>query len=382
VKFVYHHRTRAEDVEGVHIRGIVDGLRNLGHAVDVVAPPGVGVGSAAPKPNGVKKKRSSPWSLLARRAPELVFESAEVGYNAYALPSLLKKIRGADAIYERYALFLGAGVAAAEIARLPLILEVNDSAVVNRIRPLHLRAAARRFERYIWQRADAIVTITSYFRDLIIEAGVAPERVHVMPNAVDAAQFATLPDGAPARARLGVTGDVTIGYIGAINFWRRVDLLVRAFARMTARAKLVFVGAGPDEDKARALAQDLGVADRVIFAGRAAHADIPLLLQAMDIACIPHSNVYGSPMKLFEYMAAGRSIVAPWLPPIVEGLGDTGVTFAPLDESRLAAALDALAADPVRRAALGAAARSRALGEFVWSRHAERVVDIARSARI
>jgi glycosyltransferase involved in cell wall biosynthesis len=195
-----------------------------------------------------------------------------------------------------------------------------------------------------------------------------------MPNAVDAAAFATLPDGAPARARLGLTGDVTIGYIGAINFWRRVDLLVRAFARMKAPAKLVFIGSGPDEDKAKQLAAELGVADRVVFAGRAPHADIPLLLQAMDITCIPHSNVYGSPMKLFEYMAAGRAVVAPWLPPIVEGLGGTGLTFAPLDEAALAATLEALVADPVRRADLGAAARRRALGEFVWSRH-----DIARS---
>ena len=389
---LYHHRTRGEDVEAVHIRGIVHGLRNLGHAVDVVSPPGVSIEEkAAPateshgaaKPVSAKKKKASPWSLLSRNAPEALFESVEVAYNAYAWPALESRIltRRYGLLYERYALFSLAGVLTAHRHRMPIILEVNDSAVVNRIRPLKLQAAARRVERFVWNRADAIVTITHYFRDLILEAGVAPERVHVIPNAVDDRAFGTLPDGSALRRKLGLEGKVTIGYVGAINFWRRLDLLVGAFAQLAGKypdAHLVLIGDGPDKQGVAEQADKLGLTGRVTFTGKVAHAQIPEHLAALDVAVIPHSNTYGSPMKLFEYMAAGKLVVAPWLPPIVSVIGedDGGVLFPPLDQGGLERALDGLLGDAARRARLGARAREKVLADYVWKRHAQTILDI------
>ncbi len=389
---LYHHRTRGEDVEAVHIRGIVNGLRGLGHHVDVVSPPGVDVERthAAPKPtpNAATQKKSksrrwSPWSLISGKAPEVLFEGAEVAYNAFAWPALEARLARRDygLLYERYALFSLAGVMTAARHRTPIILEVNDSAVVSRIRPLRMQAAARRVERFVWNRADAIVTITSYFRDLILETGVAAERVHVIPNAVDDAAFSALPDPEPVRARLGLVGKVSVGYVGAINFWRRLDLLIAAFAPLAARyptAQLVLIGDGPDRAGVAEQARALGVGDRVTFVGKVPHAEIPAHLAALDIAVIPHSNAYGSPMKLFEYMAAGKLVVAPWLPPIVSVIGadDGGVLFPPLDQDGLQRALDGLLGDAERRAQLGARAREKVLGGYVWRRHAQTILDI------
>jgi glycosyltransferase involved in cell wall biosynthesis len=382
---LYHHRTRGEDVEGVHIRGIVHALRALGHQVDVVSPPGVDVDREKPQKaaTAAPKKRASPWSLVSKKAPELMFEAAEMAYNAYAAPALAARLARTDyrLLYERYALFSVAGVLTAERRGLPFILEVNDSAVVSRIRPLKLQAAARRIERFVWNRADAIVTITGYFRDLIVEAGVPPERVHVIPNAVDSAAFADPPDGRAVREKLGLAGKVTIGYVGAINFWRRVDLLIEAFAELAPKhpdAHLVLIGEGPDRQAVADSARAAGLQDRVHLPGKVPHAEIPAHLAALDITVIPHSNTYGSPMKLFEYMAAGRVVVAPWLPPIVEVIGDDdgGVLYAPLDRSALVRALDGLLADPARRIALGARAREKALAGYVWQRHAQTILDI------
>jgi len=387
VKVLYHHRTRGTDVEAVHIRGVVDGLTALGHEVEMVAPPGVSVTRpervATTVVEPAPKKRLSPWSTLAKRAPQSVFEAAELGYNAWALPSLEAHLSGVDFIYERYALFLVAGVVAARHRRVPLILEVNDSAVVSRIRPLGWQAAARRVERFVWQRADAVITVTGYFRDLIIEAGVDPGRVLVMPNAVDEAAFATLPDGQDVRARLGLQGKVTIGYVGAMNYWRRVDLLVRAFARLEQpNAQLVLVGDGPDADGVRQLAASLGIADRVTLTGAVPHAQIPAHLAALDIAVIPHSNIYGSPMKLFEYMASGKVVVAPWLPPIATIVDDESARLVPpLDEPALTRALDSLVADPDLRRRLGTRARALALQKHVWRHHAEDIAALGASLR-
>ncbi|MSP62765.1 MAG: glycosyltransferase WbuB [Myxococcales bacterium] len=394
---LYHHRTRAEDVEGVHIRGIIGAMRALGHRVDVVSPPGVniereaatapGAVDAQPRPPG-----RSPWSVVSRHAPEALFESIEMAYNAYAWPALEAQLSRRDygLLYERYALFMLAGVMTARRRRIPIILEVNDSALVDRIRPLRLQAAARRVERFIWRSADAIVTITSYFRDLIIEAGVPEERIQVVPNAVDDRAFATLQGGGEVRHHLRLDGRVVVGYVGALNHWRRLDLLLGAFAGLAARhptAHLLVIGDGPDRSALEEAVRAGGLEARATFTGKVPHARIAEHLGAIDIAVIPHSNDYGSPMKLFEYMAAGRLVVAPWLPPIVSVIGedDGGVLFRPLDQDALAHALDGLLGDPERRAHLGARAREKVLADYVWRRHGGTILGIhaalARAAR-
>ena len=129
MNILYHHRTRAEDVEGVHIRGMVHALRDAGHAVDVLSPPGVDPEAGGAVRHGgaaaTKKVRArapgSPWSLLSRHAPESVFEAAEVGYNGYALPRIAARLRRLEygMLYERYALFSIAGAIAARQRGVP-----------------------------------------------------------------------------------------------------------------------------------------------------------------------------------------------------------------------------------------------------------------------
>ncbi len=366
---LYHHRTRAQDVEGVHIRGMVNAFRELGHTVDIVAPPGV---THEPRAQAAAANgKLARWSAFAREAPESLFEVAEVAYNAYALPALERRLRERDYsfVFERYALFLGAGVVAAAHRHLPIILEVNDSARVDRIRTAHWKRAAFEAERRIWRSASAIVTVSSVFRDIVIDAGVPAERVHVIPNAVDARAFAELPDGAATRRELGLDG-VVIGYIGALNGWRRVDLLLDVFARRQLDASVLVIGAGRDRP-----ARERGADRRVRFVGNVPHADIPRYLACIDIAVIPHSNSYGSPMKLFEYMAAGKAVVVPALGPMTDVLTPAeGRLFAPLDGEALAGTLAELVADAGLRVRLGRAARDKALREFVWRRNAETVL--------
>jgi glycosyltransferase involved in cell wall biosynthesis len=391
---LYHHRTRGQDVEGVHIRGMVGALRQLGHRVDVLSPPGVAINGEAQAAGGepatrrAALSRRSPWALVAASVPEAVFEAIEVAYNAYALPALEARLlrRRYQLIYERYALFSLAGVIAARRRKVPIILEVNDSALVDRIRPLRLQAAARRVERFIWSSADAIVTITSYFRDLIVADGVAARRVHVVANAVDEAAFRVPPDGSEVRRRCGLNDKLVVGYVGAINYWRRLDLLIAAFGAIAARhpsAHLLVIGDGPDRAALREALHSQGLGARVSFTGKLEHSDIAAHLGAIDVAVIPHSNDYGSPMKLFEYMAAGKPVVAPWLPPIVSviGDGDGGVLFPPLDLAGFTQALDAVLSDRDYRVRLGLRAREKALGEHVWRRNAEAILRILDQLR-
>src|SRR4051812_3357163 len=117
MRVLYHHRTLGRDVEAVHIHGLASGLEELGYQVEIVGPPGVKT-----DPNRVVPPAAAPrapvWSGAARRVPQLVFELMEIGYNLAATPRLWSRCRGEkpSAIYERYALYNAAGVAAGKLA--------------------------------------------------------------------------------------------------------------------------------------------------------------------------------------------------------------------------------------------------------------------------
>ena len=119
----------------------------------------------------------------------------------------------------------------------------------------------------------------------------------------------------------------------------------------------------------------LGVRDRLTVTGLIPHEDVPAWLARIDIAVLADSNDYGSPMKIFEYMAAGKAIVAPDYGPVLEVLqnGSTGVVFPRGDVGALQEALSELVADPALRRRLGENARVSVLREHTWARNAERL---------
>ena len=385
MRVLYHHRTQGRDVEAIHIHGFCAGMRQLGYDVEIVGPPGVQT-----NPNAVAAsagKRRTLWGWVARHAPQLLFEFLEIGYNAVAVARLWRRCRASSPalIYERYALYNAAAVLVGRLARTPVVLEVNETAGVDRLRhgkTLVMPGLARRFERLILRRASGIVVVSGYLRDQILALGIPSERVVVTPNAVDVGRFdPEKADSASIRARYGLEGKTIIGFAGSFARWHRVDLLLRACGRLMPEHKdiaILLVGDGARRSEAEALAQDLGIADRVVFTGKIAHSDIPAYIGAMDIGVMPESNLFGSPMKVFEYMAMGRPPVAPAYGPLQEAIceGQDGLLFQPGDEAGLARCLRDLVADPERRRALGAAARRKVLSCHQWVHNAQAVLEL------
>jgi glycosyltransferase involved in cell wall biosynthesis len=391
VRVIYHHRTQGRDVEAVHIRGLSGGLEQLGFEVEVVGPPGVEA-----NPNTVASaatgKAGTPWGAIARKMPQLGFELLELGYNLAALPRLLARCRRDKPafIYERYALYNAAGVLAGRLARIPVVLEVNDTAKVDRTRQgkkLVMPALAARVERFIFRQATGMTVVSGYLRDQLVEMGVPPERVLVTPNAVDAECFdPERRDGSTVRARLGLRDSVVVGFAGSFAKWHGVDFLIRTCARLMPEfpdLRLLLIGDGDRRPVSEALAAELGVADRVIFTGRVPHSAIPEYVAAMDVGVMPASNVFGSPMKIFEYMAMGRPAVGPRYLPLEEAIDDgrTGLLFTPDSEEELTGCLRELLQDPERRRRMGRAAREKVLGRHLWVHNARAVVELARGER-
>jgi glycosyltransferase involved in cell wall biosynthesis len=171
---------------------------------------------------------------------------------------------------------------------------------------------------------------------------------------------------------------VVLGFVGFVRDWHGLDAVIAAMAADRAtRLELVIVGEGPAVTALRAQAEALGAAERVRFTGLAAHEAIPALVAGFDIALQPRVVAYASPLKLFEYMAAGKAIVAPDQPNIREVLtdGETAVLFDPTVPDAMWEAIRRLVADPLLRGQLGAAARGE-IGrrDYTWRGNAERVV--------
>jgi len=299
--------------------------------------------------------------------------------------------RPADLLYQRFDPSSHAGVALARRFGVPLVLEYNGSEVWiadHWDRPFRWRGLFVDTEEVNLRHADLIVVVSEVLRDGLLARGVEPERVVVRPNGVDPDRFHPDVDGAAVRRRHGLDGRTVVGFVGTFGIWHGAPVLARAARRILAERpdlRLLFVGDGRDRAECEAILEGHGGA--AVFTGLVPQADGPAHLAAMDILVAPHvpnadgTRFFGSPTKLFEYMAMGRAIVASRLEQIGEVLEDgrTAVLVPPADEAALARAIVDLADDPRRRAALGAAARRRALEAHTWQAHVGGILEALTS---
>jgi glycosyltransferase involved in cell wall biosynthesis len=368
VRILYSHRIQSRDGQSVHVEALVAALRELGHEVLVVGP-----GFYEQAEFGGE---SSFVAALRARLPRALAELAELAYNAPAWLRVRLACRRfrPDLIYERYNLYYLAGTLVARRKGIPLFLEVNSPLVEERARHggLGLPRLARWAERFVWRSADRVLAVTGVLKAMIAATGVPAQRIEVVPNGIDPARFAALPQ------RPAAPDKVVLGFVGFVREWHGLDTVIAAMAADTATLlELVVVGDGPAVPALRQQAAALGVADRVQIVGLVAHEAIPGLVAGFDIALQPRVVAYASPLKLFEYMAAGKAIVAPDQPNIREVLvdGETALLFDPAASDTMWTAIRRLVADPLLRRGLGAAASAEiARRGYTWRANAERVV--------
>jgi glycosyltransferase involved in cell wall biosynthesis len=206
----------------------------------------------------------------------------------------------------------------------------------------------------------------------LLRDGVAPERAVVVPNGVVLERFG---DGAGRAA----DGEVVLGFVGFVRAWHGLDGVIRAIAAQPG-VRLVVVGDGPVRGELEALAESLGIGGRLRFMGVVPHGEVPGAVAGFDIALQPKVTPYASPLKIFDYMAAGRAIVAPDQPNIREILvhEETALLFDPEREDAMWAAVSRLIGDGALRARLGAAGRAELeRRDYTWRGNARRITAMA-----
>jgi glycosyltransferase involved in cell wall biosynthesis len=366
-----------------HTGGVLAGLTALGLKVTYVGttqfPPAQRL--------GVEVRVVPPQQLgWLRNLPDLSFlvYSEIFGRRSRALLAA----QAPDFVYQRYSVLNCSGADVAGRLRCPLVLEYNGSEVWvarNWSTPMMFEGLAAGIERANLRRADLVVVVSQPLRDEVVAQGVPSQRVLINPNAVDPTRYHPAVDGGPIRARLGLEGKLVIGFIGTFGPWHGAEVLAQAVRSVTARlpeAHFLFVGDGSGMTRVREILEEDSVRERVTLTGLVPQEEGPAYLAACDILASPHvpnpdgSRFFGSPTKLFEYMAMGKGIVASKLEQIGEILSHekTAWLVTPGDPGELAEAILTLAKDAALRQTMGAAARAEAVERHTWKAHVERIL--------
>lgn len=375
--------------QAIHICSLVEALKEDGHEVTMLSPPGVDPFKAAGQMPFLRKGDRAQglqriWKYISCQCPQFAFEVFELLYNLFLpfrlLPLLLRQ---PDAVlYERHAYFMFTGVLLAKVLGRPVILEVNELAGFKRARGLIMEGLARRIDAWVFSQADHILCVSRVLAKEAQQRGASAERVHVLPNAIDPNRFRGLPPAQSLRARLGLEGSIVIGHVGLFHLWDRLDVLIDVVKNIREQhpdTKILLVGDGPEMETLKQTACRLGMESAVVLPGPVHRDDVPGYIDAMDICVLPDSNAFGSPIALFEFMAMGKPCVVPDLGPMRDVIDDnlTGIMFPHSDYLALEKALLRFVEDSALRIQVGGRARSTVFERHTWAANARFVVQLA-----
>jgi glycosyltransferase involved in cell wall biosynthesis len=375
----------------LHVKAIVQGFNKIGHHVRLVM---------------IQKGRAQwtedihnwyPCELgFSETIPFHLFESTVRGVQSrFRLPfwrffdsyrfsdACVSALSDYDILYERDSTISYGGLITAHRLGIPIVLEVNGD-LVEEWNHLGLRMSKAQWAlvhfitRQNYKRATHIVTVGETIKRRLIQRwNLDASNVSVVTNGFERDLYLDLHAQLDCTDRFSIGSGPVIMFIGGFKPWHGVDLILRGFNHVKSlvpNARMVFVGDGPLRLDLQQQADILGLKENVVFTGRVDHRDIPMLLNLADIAVIYHigsaAEIVETPLKLFEYMAAGKAIVAPAVPNMERVLTDrVNALLVPPDTPRaLAQAIIQLINDSQLRCALGENAKKEAFEKHSWDR--------------
>jgi glycosyltransferase involved in cell wall biosynthesis len=353
----------------------------LGHDVTIVRPR-----LAAPAERAAVRVVESPFTAAA----PLRAASAYAGLCATALAE--GRRARPDVVYAREM----AGPVPLVVARAlgaALVLEVNGDSYRHRRERLGearwRTGLLHRLQRLSFRRADRIVAVTAGLRAMLLARfALGPARVVVVENGANLDRLAP-GDAVAARRALGLAERApTVGFVGTFFPYQGLPTLIDAAPSILAThpdARFLVVGDGPAREAWQARARSAGVGAAFVFPGQVPHTEVAAWINAMDVCVAPFvaDRGEGSPLKLFDYFACARPVVASDIPAVRHLVDVTGACVAvpPDQPAPLASAVARLLGDAGARARLGAAGRAWVVRDHGWDAVAARVLQVCEAAR-
>ena len=284
-----------------------------------------------------------------------------------------------DFIYERYSLWSYSAMEYAQAMGIPGLLEVNSPLITEQAqhRGLIDRQSAEEVANRVFSAATALIAVSDAVKTYLMNY-VDSSKIHVIPNGVNPHRFSTLRPATEPET-------FTVGFVGTLKPWHGLPILTEAFSLLHQRvpnAKLLIVGDGPERENLQMELAARGLDAHAQFTGAVNPDQVPQLLAAMDVAVAPYaaqSDFYFSPLKVYEYMAAGLPVVVSRIGQLADLIdpGVNGILCPPGDAIALAEALEKLWRSPTLRHTLGQAARQTAIANHTWDAIAQKILCIA-----
>ncbi len=296
-------------------------------------------------------------------------------------------------IYQRYSLNNYTGLKLARKFGVPLVLEYNGPEVwvsKNWGKAVKTEKLSSEIEILNARLADLVVVVSQPLKDQLVAQGVDANRVLVNPNGVDPEVYSPDVDGSAVRCRYGFDDHIVLGFIGTFGKWHGAEVLADAFGRLLKempqlrdRVRLMMLGDGVMMPQVKTRLNQWSVEDLAILTGLIPQHQGPAHLAACDILVSPHvpnsdgTPFFGSPTKLFEYMAMGKGIVASDLDQIGQILShrESALLVKPGCIESLVDGLAELVESADLRKSLGNEARRLVQARYSWRKHTERIVD-------
>jgi glycosyltransferase involved in cell wall biosynthesis len=313
-----HLNLAAPSGPGTHMREVIGAFEKRGHMVVKFIAGGEKMDASSPivfKKNPIKKFIPSYiWQSLKDRQL-LKFDHALQGRLKHII-----QLEKPDLIYERGYYLMSAGVRVARELNIPHFIELNapypeekksmegNSWYVSK---------AYEIEKFQVVNASLVVTVSSALKNYFVrKTAINPDKILVTPNAVNESVFTNAyQDVQQFRTKLGFESNhLVIGFVGSIFPYHGVDELIRAFvdlAQKSTNARLLIVGDGEILPQLKEILNASGLANRAVFTGNVPHAEVFDYIRCMDVTVMAKSNWYGSPVKIFEYGAMNKLIIAP-----------------------------------------------------------------------
>lgn len=333
MKILYHHRIASKDGQYVHLEELSNALIEQGHELLFVGPKIV-ESDAFGSEGGIVP-------LLKQYIPKSLYELLEFSYSFYDFIKLFYAIKTfkPDVIYERCNLFFVSGIWAKKITKLPLLLEVNSPLYEERAKfnGISLHKLAKWSENYVWKNADYTLPVTQVLAN-ILEQNTGINNQVVIHNGINKKRFDNTQynQNEQLKQTLGIDKQFVLGFTGFVREWHKIEQVLDIIKEHEEKnLLLLIVGDGPASETLKNYAQQLNIADSLVITGIVEREVVNQYVSLFDIALQPAVTPYASPLKMFEYLAMGKLIVAPDSDNIKEILEDkvSAVLFKKDDEN-------------------------------------------------
>jgi len=289
-----------------------------------------------------------------------------------------------DIIIARYEAYFFSIVVLAKMKKIPILLECNFPGALEVRRYdqnyFHIPFLPESIDRITFNLSDAMTVVSGNLKQHFVEKyNISPEKILINPNGVDPEVFNPKIDTDRPSSTNILENKVVIGFVGSFHQWHSVMDLVQVTCELLEEGldvQLLLVGDGNQRKEIEELIKLKHLEKDIILTGYVSHDKTAAYIAAMNIAVMPGSNSYGSPLKIFEYMAMEKPVVAPNLGPIREVIthGENGMLFRGREGLRKQIAL--LAKDKSLREKIAKNARDTITSRFTWKKNAQRVLDV------